>query len=498
VWIGSSRCGITEYHPDNGAVFNHTAINTDPLLSGNAVLDMMDDGEYIWIGTIHGLLKFNKQSKLFTHFDFGIKPPPAMFSNLFNTGDGRFWMTCTEGLIRFNPTDSSMRLFNVHHGLSTNSFHYQTAFQTWDGFLCLPSFKGLVIFKPQNTENMDLFPTPVMTSIRILNSEIDMKLVQNDELHLAYNQNFFTIVLNTFDYLRQGNVRYSYMLKGLHDEWVQNGTNRELTFTAIPGGDYELFYRATTTEGYWPDEYKRLIIHVETVYYKKWWFRLSIIILTSILIYLVYSYRKKLLKKEEALRQKIASDLHDDIGATLSSIRMYSEVALSRKGDNEPLLKKISENAKGMVDSMSDMVWAIKPGKEKFSDLHQRLLSFAQEMCGPTEIELHFRVDDSLSEIKLSMEHRKDIYLVFKEAINNAVKYSECRHISVNLHRVGSTLHLDISDDGKGFNTVSPKRGNGLENMKTRITNLHGKFIITSAENKGTKIHCEIPLTHIG
>lgn len=498
IWIAKSNGNLLEFLIDENKITEYEGLQSKYQHLDNTVLDIRDDGEVLWLGTLAGLLKFDKAKKQFSRVDFQDKITPLLVGNLQKEGDDIMWFTGTTGLVKYHISNGAAEYFTVHHGLPTNSFHFQRSYITYDRLYCMASMKGIVMFRPENLNQLTNFPKAFITELRVLNQTMDLQRLSGPKLSLSHNENFFTITLNTFDYLHQDNIHYASMLEGLHDDWVYHGKNRQLSFTNLPGGDYVLKYKTTTSDGIWSDEFQTLQIHIDTVYYKTWWFIILILILVIGILYAVMKYRQQQKLKVEQLRQKIASDLHDDIGATLSSIRMYSEVARTRHGNNEPLLERISENARGMVDSMSDIVWAIKPGNDKFGDLKMRMENFAHEMCGPLDIELKLHYDHNLDELKLQMELRKDLYLVFKEVVNNAVKYSKCKNLNISLKRDNNSISMEIADDGKGFDVEKIKKGNGLDNMKMRVRNMNGRLDITSSDLKGTCILVYIPFTHFG
>ncbi len=498
IWIAKSNGNLLEFLINENKIIEYTGLQSKYQHLDNTVLDMQDDGGVLWLGTLAGLLKFDKTTKQFSRVNFYEKITPLLVGNLQKEGDEIMWFTGTTGLVKYHISNGASEYFTVHHGLPTNSFHFQRSYITHDGLYCMASMKGIVMYRPENLNQLTNFPKAFITELRVLNQPMDVQRLSGPKLSLSHNENFFTITLNTFDYLHQDNIQYASMLEGLHDDWVYHGKNRQLSFTNVPGGDYVLKYKTTTSNGIWSDEFQTLHIHIDTVFYKTWWFTILIVLLIIGILYAVVKYRQHQKLKVEHLRQKIASDLHDDIGATLSSIRMYSEVARTRHGNNEPLLERISENARGMVDSMSDIVWAIKPGNDKFSDLKTRMENFANEMCGPLDIELKFGCDHNLDDLKLQMEQRKDLYLVFKETVNNAVKYSQCKILTISLRRDDNSIRMEITDDGKGFDVEKIKKGNGLDNMSMRVRNMNGKLEITSSEVEGTCILVYVPFTHFG
>lgn len=207
--------------------------------------------------------------------------------------------------------------------------------------------------------------------------------------------------------------------------------------------------------------------------------------------------RLKQRMKEIEIRNKIASDLHDDVGSTLSSIRMYSDIVKHQPNQTEnasALLDKISSNSKEMIENMSDIVWMIKPGNDDFKNIENRMLNFANELCSPSGINFEFTKDEATDAIQIPMEQRRDIYLIFKESINNAVKYSGCYSIHAAITLQNHRLEMRISDDGNGFDTTAAKKGNGHSNMQKRAMIHKGTCSIRSAIDEGTEIIVSFPV----
>jgi two-component system, NarL family, sensor histidine kinase UhpB len=195
------------------------------------------------------------------------------------------------------------------------------------------------------------------------------------------------------------------------------------------------------------------------------------------------------------MRNSIADDLHDDIGSTLSSISIMSELAKTQPPDSVSLLESIGESTVTIQENMSDIVWAIKSGNDRFANVLQRMKQFASEILEAKNIELDFKSDPTISAAKLSMEQRKNIYLIFKEAVNNAVKYSEAKKVSIWLTQKGKYTEMSIRDNGKGFDTDKLSNGNGMSSLKKRAEELKGSLTITSKENEGTLVELKFKIT---
>jgi two-component system, NarL family, sensor histidine kinase UhpB len=209
--------------------------------------------------------------------------------------------------------------------------------------------------------------------------------------------------------------------------------------------------------------------------------------------------RSKRLIDMERMRNNIARDLHDDIGSTLTSINILSKVALQQQGNGDTMMganmQKIKDRSSAIMESMGDIVWAINPQNDTFEQMIFRMKEFTAEILEPLNINYTFKEDGNFSNIKLDIKKRKDFYLLFKEAINNAAKYSHCNSMDIWVELDANFLHLKVTDDGAGFNERLIKPGNGLGNMRERAAAMSAKINIESVIGKGTSITLDVPLT---
>ena len=208
-------------------------------------------------------------------------------------------------------------------------------------------------------------------------------------------------------------------------------------------------------------------------------------------------YRISQRNKQQAERMRISSDLHDEVGSTLSSISMVSSFAVKKisKEDNRQALKlmeEISVSALQMGEEMNDIIWAINPRNDSFESIINRLRNYAARISESKNVILNFDVDDSMYRDNISMNKRKNLYLICKEALTNAMKYSGCKNLKVVFYKNKNYWHALVSDDGIGFDFSSPHDGNGLRNMKQRAEQTGGSFFIRSKKNHGTTIELTI------
>jgi signal transduction histidine kinase len=223
---------------------------------------------------------------------------------------------------------------------------------------------------------------------------------------------------------------------------------------------------------------------------------LVLLLLLTFAAYIFYSRQRLRLSN---LRNKISQDLHDEVGATLSGIALYAHLAQKQSKQNQSSkavesLQIINSNAKEMVKKLSDIVWAVNPANDNFEQLMQRLEEYAIEAGLPKGIEVRSKHDDELARVRLSMETRKNIYLIGLEAVNNAIKHSGCQVIKINAGMSGNHLRLLIADDGKGLDNEAVKRGNGLVNMQSRAREIGGNLSVLNQYPAGVQVEliCKI------
>lgn len=227
----------------------------------------------------------------------------------------------------------------------------------------------------------------------------------------------------------------------------------------------------------------------------KIYFLTAMILLVILSVFIYRNYRSRQEVKMLALRNKIASDLHDDVGSTLSSISMFSQMAQAQSKEVMPALDIISESSRKMLDAMNDIVWTINPENDQFEKIIMRMRSFAFELLGAKDIEFEFYVDEEVSKIKLPMEARKNLFLIFKETTNNMVKYAGADKAMFSIKAKKDMLTMLIRDNGKGFDTKIEFSGNGLKNIRKRAHEIGAALTIDSMPGNGTTVQLDLALS---
>jgi len=309
-------------------------------------------------------------------------------------------------------------------------------------------------------------------------------------LRVKYNQ-YSSIHFKFSDYslITQTGIKYEYTLyNGGDTVWNKIEGNPELTFTRITPGDYKLLIRATNGFGDYSPEVTAFNISIIPPFTQTVWFIILIVGIIAAILFGIYRYRLQQVKRLQAIRNNIASDLHDDIGSTLNSISIYSEVAKQQAGKEIPALDLIGTNSRKIIENMSDIVWTINPENDSFEKIIVRMRSFAHYILKAKNIEYTFEVDEKLNSIVLPMQDRKNLYLVFKEAITNLVKYSCASRVTILLKQENSNILLRVRDNGIGIPDNPETQGNGLINMRRRAEEINASLNIISSNGEGTGI----------
>ncbi len=222
---------------------------------------------------------------------------------------------------------------------------------------------------------------------------------------------------------------------------------------------------------------------------------IAVLVIAS-LVMIFYRFRLRQRMKAMELRSRIAADLHDDVGSSLSSIHLLSQMAAMKSPQNAEqidVLQRMSTNARETMEKMGDIVWMIKPTDHEGISLEQRIERFLYELCSARNIDYSFTGATLLENIRLTMEQKREVYLFIKEAINNSAKYSSGSRIDLHIEPENKDLWITISDNGSGFEPTQISTGNGLNNMKKRAKSLHGSFSLQSSPGEGTKITLVMP-----
>ena len=337
-----------------------------------------------------------------------------------------------------------------------------------------------------------------ITEFRIFDEVIPVNPAdfQHKEMIIEYDQNF--ILFDFSSSYDPAATTYWYKLEGFNHDWVQVRKQRTATYTNLDGGSYIFKVRATDAEGNELRGNARFMLRVRQPFYKTWWFIGLAAALFFGLIWFIFQVRLRQRLEKEDIRRRIARDLHDEVGSTLTTISILSESVLRQMDlDGEKTrLGGIGEKARTAMSSMSDIVWSVNPQNDSMDKIVERMIRFAADTLEPLGISAIFDIEKEVYALQLPMEQRKDFYLFFKEATTNVAKHSGADRAVFSLKKTGRQLHFTLEDDGKGLPTQPQGSlgGNGLKNMAARAEALGADFLIDNGIDCGTFVALKIPM----
>jgi ligand-binding sensor domain-containing protein/two-component sensor histidine kinase len=413
---------------------------------------------------------------------------------------GYVWAATLRGLSCY---DASTRSFNnyyttegLHQDIISNFFTNNITGELISGYS-----GEMDIAEPSFAHRTGTPPPIEITGIKVFNQPYanDKKSYLNKGVvQLSPGQNMVTISFSALSFTDPQEVKYSYKMEGVDRDWIITD-NDVVTYHNLPPGSRNFFVRSRNADGIWSTETTWVEIDLAPPFYRTWWFILLVIAVIVVVAYSIYRNRIRRLEEKFRMRSVIARDLHDDIGSTLTSINILSRVSHSNLDKDKEraagLLQKITEQSQDMQQSMSDIIWAIRPDNDKLENMAARMREYLSQTLEAKDIAIQFEADEQVLKESLSMEQRRDFFLIFKEAVNNASKYSQSTSVAVSLKKERHCIVLSICDEGTGFDVTKKYTTNGLKNMQSRAASLKSTLVITSAPGKGTKVQLTIPTT---
>lgn len=433
----------------------------------------------------YGVLIFDPNAKSFYQIDIA----PLSNTNIAFSADEdeqhNLWIQSSNQLLYYDMSTKVLSKINLANSFKGNNPAYfidkgKEMYCTFEGGLYHISLDQLLT----KTDHPKLY----LQTISARDHQLDWS--DSDRINLGYSDNFLTYEFIGLDYENPQGISYWYKIPEIVDQWISLNNRTSLSFGRLAPGTYNLSLKASNDAGLWSEVINAPEIKITPPFWKSWWF-IVIILATSASIVVYFQKLKR--KKEEGelnLRNQIARDLHDDIGSTLSGIKIFSSIASDMaKGNTElsPILSQINDKSDTMMQSMSDIVWSINPAHDSLHDMMIRLKQYMSEVLEIQNIDVTYSTQVDLKHYKIDLRHRKELYLTLKEIINNAAKHSDCSHFNLNISKQKGEIVFSIEDDGIGMDENNISLGNGLKNIEARISQVGGLVKRESSPGKGTR-----------
>ncbi|MBS1529588.1 MAG: hypothetical protein JSU01_04735 [Bacteroidetes bacterium] len=471
--IGTDDRGIFTWNRGTGEVKNY---GLKEGLNSTAVYSLAaDDNGVIWAGTGRGVnrLLFNKNSNQFFVSNSGGSKTLIFEANqnaaLF--ADHKIWIGTTRGVILYDPNSIGVSVAPPHVIIESARVVPQIPSNSWEN------------------------------STVIANGQ---KLSHSDN-HLAIS--FLGVYLND-----PNGISYRYKLKGLDSGFSAPVKNNVVDYPSLPPGTYTFLVKAEAADGTPSANTASFSFIITPPFYQTVWFRIAGVIFFILLGIMLQNsrYRTKLKRQKvidaarqeesQKIRQQTAEDFHDELGNKLTRITVLSEILDTKlngqHADQKKLLEQIRQNAASLYNGTKDVLWALNPQSDNLYEILNHIKDFGDELFTDTAIAFEFNgIDESLSMIRLPMEYSRNIPMIFKELLNNILKHAHADHVTLSLDDMDkSSIRLTLKDNGCGFEQAEARRGQGINNVLTRIKRVGGEMRIRSGKGQGTEVDLKIKI----
>ena len=495
LWMGLNGTGLLRYR--NGQFVRFTS--ADGLAADSVRTIFLDHAGRLWIGTANGLSRVDEPAAAQPSFiNYTTRKGLSNNSVQCLTEDRwhRVYVGTGRGLDRLDPDAGRIKHYTTADGLVQGDF--QSAYCDRKGDLWFGTLYGLSQLVPE--ADPPHAPPPVLiSSISIGGQPRPISALGETAvsgLVLAANQNHIQIDFLGLSFAPGEILQYQYILRGADRDWSPRAVGRSVSYANLAPGKYKFEVRAVDSDRLSSDTPATIDLQTLPPIWRRWWVQLPGLLLLAIFIYGVHRMRVARAIELERVRARIATDLHDDIGSSLSQVAILSEVVRRRVGIDEPQVirdhsEKIATISRELVDSMSEIVWSINPSKDHFIDLTQRMRQFAGEMLTPQNVALSFEVSEHNQNLPLDANVRRQFFLIFKECLHNVVRHSGATKVSIEFGMEKNWLVLAVSDNGRGLGN-SASAGHGIPSMRSRALALGGCFEIKSDECGGVRVSVRV------
>ncbi len=531
VWFGTGGGGLSCLRDGQ-----FTTLTTAQGLPSDFVRVLLeDDNGVLWAGTSRGLAHW--QAGKITSLQTRNGLPDNVISQIFKDRRRTFWFGSNRGIFRVATRDLELAVngkmptvrcstYTKADGLSgreCNGGNQPSGCQTRDGRLWFPTPQGVAIVDPANLRLNARPPTVLIEeaygdgrSLKLRErtettntAEPTAGDLAQPEMHLSVPAGCkrLEIQYTGINFSAPRRVQFQYRLANYDPDWIDAGDERTAVYGNPPPGDYVFEVRAVNSDGVWNELGSGLAVTVLAPYWRTWWFlSLSTASGLGLIAYGVrqVSVRKlqrtiATLEQEHALateRTRIAADMHDQLGSRLTQISLLGELARREIASPEAVsrqLDKITAESREVAKSLDEIVWTVKPSNDTLDRTAAYIVHYTEEFFESTPMRCRLDVPATLPPYVLSAERRHDLFLAFKEALNNVAKHARATEVSVQLAVVPEGIELSINDNGRGFASTG-NGGNGLYNMRKRIEALDGRFELSSTPGAGTSLTFHVPM----
>ncbi|MDF2186989.1 sensor histidine kinase [Paraflavitalea sp. CAU 1676] len=530
------RRGVFVWDRERHSIANYsTSVGSLRLKDDNVNALYKDRKGLIWILTNNSISVMDAQLGHVQHLevtDPRLKKAYSLFYDVCEYGDQYFLATYRDGIVVLDKEFRFVREISTFNGLANNSVYKLLLFR--DSLLFATTNNGLSVIHLATSKVKNYFDANGLTSsvfeelsgnsagdkiyvggkdgftiidplllrtndsppslyfsrisVESPGKAIDSSDLTSTKMVVPNDAVQTTVYFSALNFSNPAFTSFSYRINELSNEWTNIGSQHFVRFIGLSPGTYHLSIKAANEDGLWSAPRELTLVFLPK-WYQTWWFRSLIALLIIGVLYGIYRYRLWQVKQEQQMRQRIASDLHDDIGSTLNSVKVFANLAMMKSEQNAPYLLQLKEGVQGAIVGIRDMVWILDDKQDTVEHLVNRVEQFIYPVVAAQDIRFEKIMDATVADRILKKEEKRNLYLILKEALNNSIKYAEASVLQVQIEKVAyDQFSIVVSDNGKGFDIATVQKGNGLNNLKYRAQQIRYQIDINSVPGIGTTI----------
>lgn len=525
--------GLTKMDIESEKFRTWTHDPADPNSLGHRFINsvLIDRLDQIWIATAGGGLSMLSSSHdRIQSFRVSDGFPSNYLYDIIEDQQGLIWVSSDAGLFTFSPAEAgsgefpSLKIFTENDGLQGDEFNSGALYVTDSGTILAGGLNGYNQFRPEGIPQYAATSLPTLTSIKVGNEIVlpdscqdrpCWEIIDGAPILSLSDKDYFThISFSSLDFIDPSSIQYAYRLAGIDPTWNYIGNHQSISLAKLPSGEHKLWLRSSSGRQVWNEGRPILTILVAPPWWQTWWAICLWVLLIAIIIsgWVRFRLQQQARRIEtenrisqarqearEGLRKQAARDFHDELGNRITRVSLFGEL-LSRQGnlgeESRHFLEKINLNIQALSHGMRDLIWVLDPGRDNLEDTCDRLHAFGEELFEYSGIRFTCHIQGLETEnTLLPSRTRKNILLIFQEAMNNALKYSQATHIILEIVVEKDLLSIQLTDDGLGFEPNSRTGGDGFRNMQERASAESASLAIKSEPGHGVVVTFQLPMT---
>jgi len=541
LWIGTQGTGLGRFQDGQ-----FRTIREADGLPRDYILSLYEDADRtLWIGTLDkGICRYRNGRYAVISMKNGL--PNNVIGHIEDDTLGNLWLSTQRGLVRVSKKElndcADGRIRNLStlvlgkgDGLPTlagSSGFAPSGFRAPDGRLWFPTSRGIAVVNPKAVRTNNVPPSVHIEEILVdrepahviappAKTSVSNKSDQpHRAIELPPGRHQLDIVFTGVSFTSPDRVRFKYQLEGSVDDWTDYPTSRRVTYSFLPPGKYTFRVNACNSDGLWSEKGDAVAINVLPYFWQTWWFRaiLGVASVGAVGYGFYFESRRRLQLKLERIarerelereRARIAQDIHDDLGASLTRIGMLSESATEDLQDPPRAaasLGQIYSTARDLTRAMDEIVWAVNPRHDTLDSLANYITRFAHDFLSAAHIRCRLDAPMQVPDLTVRSEIRHNLFLAFKETLNNVAKHSKASEARITLELVHRGFKLAVADNGCGFDpAIAPSKpangrmvsGYGIAGIRTRLEQIGGRVNIVSQLGDGARVELFVPLPEI-